>query len=175
MKKLIAINHKNNFTAALALTALAVFILAADTFGQVREPQGEVTLFGLQTTAPGQNARLGVVNRLPAYNGEIVPCVRVRIMFDIYDKSSTDPSRLVLVRSFARTYLLDPGEAVSLDLPSIRNEESVSVTVFAVPEEVTGDGSVRTLTATLDLFQGGRKISTVPGIIKPFEPPPVVQ
>ncbi|MCA1626057.1 MAG: hypothetical protein LC768_16410 [Acidobacteria bacterium] len=180
MKKLANMNLKNKIATTFALAALVVGFLVADIFGQTRlEPQGEATLFGTHTTAAGQFMRLAVANRLPVSVREIIPCVRVRIVFDIYEQSKTDSLRLVFVRRLERTMTLDPGEAASLDFSESRTGgERVSVSVFVIPEEVTGDGSVRgTAVATLEVFQGGqagdgsvRKISTLPGVIKGFDP-----
>ncbi len=180
MKKLANMNLKNKIATTFALAALVVGFLVADIFGQTRlEPQGEATLFGMQTTTAGQFMRLAVANRLPLSVREIVPCVRVRIVFDIYEQSKTDSLRLVFVRRSERTLTLDAGEAASLDFSASRTGgERVSVSVFVIPEEVTGDGSVRgTAVATLEVFQGGqagdgsvRKISTLPGVVKGFDP-----
>jgi len=179
MKKLANMNLKNKIATTFALAALVVGFLVADIFGQTRiEPQGEATLFGTHTTAAGQFMRLAVANRLPVSVREIVPCVRVRIVFDIYEQSKTDSLRLVFARRSERTLTLDPGEAASLDFSASRTGgERVSVSVFVIPEEVTGDGSVRgTAVATLEVFQGGqagdgsvRKISTLSGVVKGFD------
>lgn len=65
---------KNKIAKIFALTALVVSLLVVNSFGQRQtEPQGEATLFGMQTLNAGQTTRLSVVNRLPLSDREIVP------------------------------------------------------------------------------------------------------
>lgn len=167
-------NLKNRLAKVFALTALVFSLLAVSSFGQTRvEPtQSEATFFGMHTMNTGQTMRLAVVNRKPLSDREIIPCIRVRIVVDIYEMDGS--VRPVFVRRAERTLTLDAGEAVSFDLPSSRaGGERVNVSVFMSPEEQNPSEPIRlAATATLEMRESGKTIFNIPGVIKGFDPQP---
>jgi hypothetical protein len=169
-------NIKKIIANTLALAALTFGFSVANIFGQTNTyaRKGEATLFGMHTMAAGQTLRLAVVNRLGLSDREIVPCIRVRIVFDIYESDPPEPVRLRFVRRVEREMELEAGEAISFDIPSSRTGgERVSLSVFATPEEGTAPEYTRgTLSATLEVRETGRTVLTLPGIIKGFDPQP---
>ncbi|GEM_PF-3796104 len=166
---------KKIITKIFALTALVFGLMVVNNFGQTRtEPSGEATLFGMQTMNAEQRMRLSAVNRQPLSDREIVPCVRVRIIVDFYAATCDGSVCRAPVRRAERNLTLEPGEAVSFDLPaSRRGGERVSISVFMSPVEEPGAFNTRgTATATLEVFESERKLFNIPGTIKGFDPQP---
>lgn len=168
-------NIKNNIAKFFTLAALVFVLSFADANGQTpSEAQGEAALFGIQTMNAGQTMRLSVVNRQPLSDREIIPCIRVRIIADFYAATCDGSVCPAPVRRAERTLTLDPGEAVSFDLPASRTgDERVSISVFMSPVEEPGFFNTRgTATATLEVLNAGRKLFNIPGVIKGFDPQP---
>ena len=160
---------------SLTLTTLMVAVSVTNVFGQARSaPQIEATLFGLQTMTAGQTLRLAVVNRQSLTDGEIIPCVRVRVVFDIYEAIPPDQQRLRFARRVERTVTLDPGEAAAFDFGASRmGGERVSVAVFVHPEDRESPEAIRgTAIATLEVRESSRTLFTLPGVIRGFDPQP---
>lgn len=156
-------------------TILSLGFLALETSGQTApQPRGEVTYYGMHTMAAGTSLRLGIVNRFPVSDGEIIPCIRVRIVVDFYRAAGDGSVRPVFVRRAEREILLDPGDAASYDLPSSRlGGEIVNVTVFFTPVGQDLPESPHIAAATiLEVRESGRTIFTLPGIPRGFDPQP---
>lgn len=171
-------NNYRKYINALALGALAFGFLV--TFGIGAEAQTNsdtrirATLYGLHSLAAGQTARLSVINRQPIFDGEIIPCIRVRVVFDVYEASPSAPARLRFVRRVEREAELDAGEAASFEFTATRTGgERVSTSVFVRPEGQNPPDAVRVDTvSTLEVREGVRTILTLPGIRKGFDPQP---
>jgi len=138
----------------------------------------------MQTLSPNQTALLTVVN--PA---AIVPCIRVRLTFEIYESNPSDPTRLRFVRSVSREAELEPGEAASFDFTAGARGALVSPASLAIEEIEVGDphlparrveteraASIRTRTiaapTTLVISEKGRVVFTAPGVRVGFDPQP---
>lgn len=200
-------NSRKRLLNALTLGAMVVgsaISLAGWRAGQIptvsaQEPprerqRGIATFFGMQTLAPRQTAQITVVNP-----SEIIPCVRVRMSFDIYEQDpatpirpgETDSSELVrlrLVRSVSREVELDPGEAASFDYTAYGRGEFVSPASFAIEENEVGDphrstrGDADQLTpirtsataasSTLVINERAHAPFAVPGVRVGFDPQP---
>ncbi len=171
-------NHNRTYINALALVATVLGILVA--FGVRAEGQTDstsrvrATLYGLQSLTAGQTTRLSVVNRQAIFDGEVIPCVRVRVVFDVYEPSAANPNRLRFVRRVEREAELDPGEAISFDFTATRTGgERVSTSVFIRRDEDNPPDAVRVdAVSTLEVREGGRTILTLPGVRKGFDPQP---
>jgi hypothetical protein len=150
--------------------AFFVFAFSLAAYGQAQPPKTQVSLYGIHFLNYGQSMRVAVQN--PKFSdSEIIPCVRVRVVFDVYE-NSPENGRLLLLRRVSREVELDAGEAVSFDLPALRTGNYVSAAIFATPEgEVTGDGSVR-IASTLNIREAGRTILNLPAVEKGFDPQP---
>lgn len=160
-------NIKKNF-----FIALVIFAFSAVSFGQTERTRAQFSLYGLHFLGAGQSARLTALN--PRFSdSEIIPCVRVRVVFDVYEPNPAEAGRLRFARRVSRQILLDGGEAATFDFTATsRGGEYVSTAVFFSPEgENTGDGSVR-LVSTLVLREGGRAILNLPIVKKGFDPQP---
>jgi len=169
-------NNYRTYINALAVAASVLGILVA--FGVRAEAQTDSTsrvrgtLYGLHSIAAGQTARVSVVNREAIYDGEIIPCVRVRVVFDVYEPSAAAPNRLRFVRRVEREAELDPGEAISFDFTATRGER-VSTSVFMRPDNDNPPNAVGVdAVSTLEVRDGGRTILTLPGVRKGFDPQP---
>lgn len=160
-----------------------------------RERQRVATLFGMHTLEPRQTAQITVVNP-----SEIIPCVRVRLAFDVYEQDPTQPSRpgesdpsqsmrLRFVRTVSRVVELDPGEAASFDYTAGGRGAFVSPASFAheineesdphTPARVEESGprtqiSTRgnAATSTLVINERGHTLFTAPGVRVGFDPQP---
>jgi hypothetical protein len=171
-------NSYRNYINALALGVLAFGFLVAFSVGAQAQTNSDsrirATLYGLHSFAAGQIARLAVVNRQPIFDGEIIPCIRVRIVFDVYEASPTVPARLRFVRRVEREAELDAGEAVSFEFTASRTGgERVSTSVFIQPDGQNPPEAVRVdAVSTLEVREGGRTILTLPGVRQGFDPQP---
>lgn len=163
---------KNKFIAPFALAAF-VALLTVNAFGQTGVVQS--TDFGMHRFAPGQTAAVSVVNRRPLNETEIIPCVRVLVVADVYETNFPEFAKTRLLRRVAREERLAAGEALSFNfLPSRSADSSVSVSVLVFRESDADapDAIRRAVTATLAVTENGRSIYTLPGIIKGFDPQP---
>ena len=187
-------NSCKRFLPRPALSAIAIglafLVLGWSTTASAQEPtprerpRAVATLFGLQTLSPNQTALLTVVN--PA---AIIPCVRVRLTFDVYESSPSEPTRLRFVRSVSREAELEPGEAASFDFTAGARGAFVSPASLAIEEIEVGDPhspgrvveterttSIRTRTiaapSTLVITEKGRVVFTAPGVRVGFDPQP---
>ncbi|MGH9902830.1 MAG: hypothetical protein ACRD68_13565, partial [Pyrinomonadaceae bacterium] len=132
------------------------------------EMRGRATLYGLNSLSAGQSARLTVVNPRPLSEREIVPCIRVKLVFDVYEASMSEPARLSFVRRVEREATLEAGEAASAEFTAGRAGGYVSAAAFVIPIE---DGPVQAV-ATLEVREAGRTQFTLPGVRKGFDPQP---
>lgn len=166
-------NIKKNFVIAFALGAM-VFALSAAAFGQIAPPDNrpQFSLYGMHFINGGQTMRVSVQN--PRFSdSEIQPCIRVRIVFDIYEAAPGDPSRLRFVRRVSREVELDGGEAASFDFAAARTGEWVSPAVFYNPVLIfPPDNRPERLLTTLTVRQFGTTILNLPAVIKGFDPQP---
>lgn len=164
-------NIKKNFLPAFALAAI-VFALSAVAFGQTEPLGNQFSLYGLHFISGGQSVRVSVQNPRVS-DSEIVPCVRVRVVFDIYEAAGEGSVRLRFSRRVSREVLLDGGEAATFDFAAGRGGDWVSPTVFARPEEV-GPPDTRSLrlVSTLAVRQFGLTIFNLPAVLKGFDPQP---
>lgn len=171
-------SNYRKYINALAPVALAFGIIALFSVSTQAQTNSDsrirATLYGLHSLAAGQTARLSVVNRQPIFDGEIIPCIRVRIVFDVYEASPTAPARLRFVRRVERVAELDAGESVSFDFTASRTGgERVSTSVFIQPDGETPPDALRVdAVSTLEVREGGRTILTLPGVRKGFDPQP---
>ena len=154
------------------LIALAISMLtAAAAFGQT-ETTPQYLLYGLQSLAPGQSLRVTAQN--PRYSdSEIIPCIRVRVVFEVYEHSLTEAGKLRLARRAAREYLLDAGEGFNLDFPAPRAGELVSASIFFRLETRDYPPDARLRPAfTASVRESGRTLLNLPAVSKGFDPQP---
>ena len=151
--------------------AFFVFAFSLAAFGQAEPSRTQVSLYGIHSLNYGQTLRAAIQNRRFSDTG-IIPCIRVRVVFDIFEAAATDANRLRLVQRVTREVELEAGEAAVFELPAGRTGNFVSASIFATPEgEVTGDGSVR-IASTLSVREAGRTILNLPSVEKGFDPQP---
>ncbi|MEO7674618.1 MAG: hypothetical protein ABIU09_11145 [Pyrinomonadaceae bacterium] len=170
-------NFKKNFLPAFAL-GFSLLAFSAIAFGQAAPPDNrpQFSLYGLNFVSPGQTVGIWVQN--PRFSdSEIIPCIRVRMVFDIYEASPTltpgNPSRLRFVRRVSREIELDGGEAATFDYEAGRTGDYVSPAVFYNPVLVVPPDSMPArLLSTLVVRQGGRTILNLPAVEKGFDPQP---
>lgn len=158
----------------LRTIALAAFLIcqSANIFGQTAaETPLESALFGMHNLSAGQTARLSVVIRKPISDSEIIPCVRAKVVFDVYEIPPPDAVRPRFVRRIEREELLETGEAAQFNFPAAASGNLINASVFVYrgdeKEPVRGAA-----TSTLQIVESGRTILTLPGIIKGFDPQP---
>ena len=165
-------NIKKNFVITFALGAIIFAFSTAVAFGQTEPPRTQFSLYGLHFIEAGRALRLTVQN--PRFSdSEIQPCIRVRVVFDVYEASASNPSRLRFVRRVSREVLLDGGEAASFDFTPSRDGDYVSPAVFFRPEEIgPPDTMPARLLSTLAVRQGERTILNLPAVEKGFDPQP---
>ena len=70
-------------------------------FGQPEKPETQVSLYGIQSLDHGQTLRAPVQNQLFS-DREIIPRIRVRLVFDFFEIGATDANRLQPVRRVTR-------------------------------------------------------------------------
>jgi hypothetical protein len=142
--------------------------------------QGSATVFGMQTLAPRQTAQIMVVNP-----SEMIPCVRVRLAFDLFEQDATDSGSLHFVRSITREVELEPGEAASLEYTAGGRGAFVSpITLVREINEVGDPHAPRAALApqvrtravgamtTLTINEKGTVIFIPPGVRVGFDPQP---
>lgn len=164
---------KKNFAFVIGLAAVVLFF--SQTNLAQAAPTGNPALFslyGIQSVNFGQSLRVTLQN--PRFSeSEIIPCIRVRIVFDVYDNGATENGRLRFVRRVVRETELDAGEAASFDFPASRTGDLVSTSIFARAEvsELPGIQRPR-FVSTLALREQGRTILNLPAVIRGFDPQP---
>jgi len=167
-------NIKKNFLPAFALGAIILAFSTAAAFGQAAPPDNrpQFTLYGLHFVSAGQTVRVSLSN--PRFSdSEIIPCIRVRVVFDIYEQSPTEPVRLRFVRRVSRAIELEPGEAATFDYAAGQTGDYVSPAVFYNPVlAAPSDNMPARLLSTLAVRQGGRTILDLPAVLKGFDPQP---
>ena len=165
-------NIKKNFLTAFALGAIILAFSTADAFGQTEPPSrsSQFSLYGVHFISAGQTMRVSVGN--PRFSDSvIVPCIRVRIVFDIYEQSPAEPVRLRFARRVSREIELEAGEAATFDYASGRAGDWVSPAVFASPEETESPATLH-FTSALVIREFGRSILNLPAVEKGFDPQP---
>lgn len=160
-------NIKKNF-----LSAIIIFAFSAVAFAQTGTPRNQFSLYGLHFIETGRTVRFTVQN--PRFSdSEIIPCIRVRVVFDIYEAAGDGSVRLRFARRVSREILLDPGEAATFDYAAGRGGDWVSPAVFYRPDEaVPPDSLPARLLSTLSVLQGERTILNLPAVEKGFDPQP---
>ena len=163
--------------------AILTLTISTAVFGQA-EPGGGTyyTFYGQQTMVAGQTLRLVADN--PRFSdSEIIPCVRVTLIATFSDLPGDGSVRLRTMRRVTRQIELEPGEAGFFDLPAslacdgsvcpqLRNGVSVSVAVFATPEEGDPTPPVLKFNTTLSMRELGRTVFTLPAVQRGFDPQP---
>ena len=167
-------NIKKNFVIAFALGAIIFAFSTAVAFGQTEPPRTQFSLYGLHFVSAGQTVNITVqVPRFSDPQGDI-PCIRVRMVFDIYEVNPPDTRPgLSFVRRVSREIELEGGEAATFDYEARRTGDYVSPAVFynpvlAAPPDTLPAG----LLSTLVVRQGGRTILNLPAVEKGFDPQP---
>ena len=163
---------KRSKITSLAILIFAVLALAVSVSSQM-ESTTRVTFYGLNYIGSGQSIRLAVQN--PKFrDSDIIPCVRVLIVLDVYEAAGDGSVRPAGARRIARTAIVDPGEAASFDLPAVGvGGKYVSVTVFATPIEETRTGAQPgRLLSTLSVRESNRTIFVLPAVQRGFDPQP---
>jgi hypothetical protein len=179
-----------SFAAVLAGLSGGPLQIASAQEIQAQRQRGLATHFGMQSLSPGQTAQIAVVNPL-----EIIPCVRVRIAFDIYETDppnpirpgESDPARLHFVRAVSREVELEPGEAASFDYTAGARGAFVSPVTLVREINEVGDPHIPRVgevnptpirtrmsaaTSTLTINERGHVIFTPPGVRVGFDPQP---
>ncbi len=147
------------------------FVFSLNAFGQAEPPRTRVSLYGIQSLVFGQSLRVAVQNSKFSET-EIVPDTSVRVFFDLYEASATNPTRLRLVRRITREATLAAGDGSVFEIRAPREGSLVSVSIFATCADlVSCDGSVR-VASTLNVREGGRTILNLPAVEKGFDPQP---
>ncbi|HEY8559213.1 MAG TPA: hypothetical protein VIL74_02335 [Pyrinomonadaceae bacterium] len=155
--------------ASVVMTAL--FSLSAS--GQSGAVQS--TDFGMHRIASGQTAAVSVVNRRPLNETEIIPCVRVLVVADVYETNFSEFVKPRFLQRVVREERLEAGEALFFNFtPSRASDASVSISVFFFRERETEtpDSARRAVSSTLQVTENGRSIYTLPGVVKTFDPQP---
>jgi hypothetical protein len=164
---------RKNFAVAFLLGAIVLFF-SQITFGQAAPTESPAlfSLYGIQSVNFGQTLRVAVQNPKLS-DSEIIPCVRVRIVFDVYDNSPTEGGRLRFIRRVSREVLLDAGEAASFDFPASRTGDLVSTSILARAEGSDLPANTRPrIASTLSVREAGRTILNLPAVIRGFDPQP---
>jgi hypothetical protein len=162
--------YRQNFLRAFAFT-LSLFVFSIVVPAQTETRRTQFSLYGMQAVASGQSLQLTVVNpRLS--EAEIVPCIKVRIVFDVYAAADAATGKLRFVRRVAHEVELDRGEAAVFDYAASRSGEYVSAMVFARPEETSTETAGARILSMLLLREGGRTLLNLPADIKGFDPQP---
>jgi hypothetical protein len=181
---------KSRALVALGITVVVVAALwAAERVAAIGNPDITPVEFGLLSLAPGQTARLNVVN--PALQVPPDPEMaarRVRLGFAIYAigdvENLPDPtgrgtasSRLHTLRLLARqsrVVALLPGEAALFDFTATA-AETVHFSPFIVDLDDDGQdtrGPQPNIVPTLQVMEAGRTLFTHPAFVKGFNPQP---
>ncbi|MEP6704714.1 MAG: hypothetical protein ABJB34_07905 [Acidobacteriota bacterium] len=158
-------NIKKNFVIALIILSFSAIV-----YGQTAPVRSQFSLYGMHFISGGQTLRVTAEN--PRFSdSEIVPCIRVRIFFDVYEAAGDGSVRLRFARRVSREVLLDGGEAATFDFAVGRSGEYVSPAVYASPEGTEPPAPIRLL-STLVVREFGRTILNLPAVLKGFDPQP---
>jgi hypothetical protein len=173
-------NIKSNFLTFL-LGAIALSSSAA--FGQTETTQTQFSLYGMHSISNGQTARISVQNACLSDPASIIPCIspdpdmqpciRVRIVFDVYEAAGDGSVRLRFARRVSREVDLDGGEAAAFDFPASRGGDWISPSVSArCMENCPVDRRQARVLSTLAIRQGGSTVLLLPAVLKGFDPQP---
>ena len=156
----------------IIVIAVIIFAFSVVAFAQTETTRTQFSLYGMHFVGAGQTLRVTAQN--PRFSdSEVIPCVRVRVVFDIYEASASNPSRLRFARRVSREVLLDGGEAASFDFTPSREGDYVSPAVFYNPVLIAPpDQMPARLLSTLVVRQGERTILNLPAVEKGFDPQP---
>jgi hypothetical protein len=162
-------SNTQNFLRAFAFI-LSLFVFSTVAGAQTETRVTQFSLYAMQPVASGQSLQVTLVNPRVS-DGEIVPCIKVRVTFDVY---AADPAtgKLRFMRRVSHEAELDGGEAAIFDYAASRSGEYVSPAVFASPEEDSTEPARVRILSTLLLREGGRTILNLPADIKGFDPQP---
>lgn len=164
-----------NFTRNLSLTVAlfaALFTLSAAASAQVETARTHFLMYGMHLLSGGQSLRVAIQNPRVS-DREIIPCIKVTIVFDVYEAAADGSVRPVFIRRLIREVELDGGEAASFDLAPDRNGQWISPMVFARPVEgVSPDPDRERIISTVAVLQGARTILNLPPVLKGFDPQP---
>lgn len=164
---------RRNLGIALAFGLMVFAFSTVIAFGQNETARSHFSLYGMHFVGGGQTVRVSVQNPRPSEPGEITPCVRVRVFFDLYEAAGDGSVRLRFVRRASREVLLDGGEAATFDFPASRNGEWISPGVSARCEEnCPSDGYRTRVLSTVAVRQGGNTVLLLPAVLKGFDPQP---
>ncbi len=173
-------NIKRNF---LTFLLGAIALSSSTAFGQAETTHTQFSLYGMHSISNGQTARVSVQNAclsdtaaiIPCINPdpEMQPCIRVRIVFDVYEAAGDGSVRLRFARRVSREVELEGGEAATFDFPASRGGDwiSPSVTALCVENCPTDRWRARVL-STLAIRQGGSTVLLLPAVLKGFDPQP---
>lgn len=173
-------NFRNRIIAIFS-TAILLGCMAVGISGQTRGTN--YTLYGLNFLNNWQALRVSAHN--PRFSdGEIIPCIKVFVILDLYQAAGDGSVLPRLARRIVREVELDPGDAVSFDFPATalcdgsvcpaaRNGVYAGVSVFATPVEgePLPPGRLK-FNSTLALREFGRTTLTLPVVEKGFDPQP---
>ena len=163
-------NTKKNSVIALVLGVI-VFASAGNAFSQTvpPEPDRQFSLYGMHFINGGQTLRVAVQNPRIS-DSEIIPCIKVRVVFEVYEAAADGSVRLRFSRRVSREILLDGGEAATFDFPAGRSGDWISPIVFAEMDP-TNARPLRLL-STLVVRQFGITVLNLPIVEKGFDPQP---
>lgn len=172
-------NIKKNFVIAFALGAIVFVFSTAVAFGQTEPTLTEFSLYGMHFVSGGQTVRVAVQNAcvsnpvaiVPCVNPdpEIQPCIRVRVVLDVYEQSPTSPA-LRFARRVSREASLCAGEAATFDFPASRGGDWISPAVIAQMDPTNARPA--RLLSTLVVREFGRTLLNLPAVLKGFDPQP---
>jgi len=162
-------SNTQSFFRAFAFI-LSLFVFSGVVAAQTETPRTRFSLFGMQPVATGQSLQAAIVNPRVS-DGEIVPCIKVRVFFDVYT-AEIATGQLRLTRRVTHEAELDGGKAATFEYVAARSGEYVSAMVFASPKEVSTETAPVRILSTLLLREGGRTILNLPADIKGFDPQP---
>ena len=160
-----------------------VFAVSVTVFGQTDRTRSHFSLYGMHFVSGGQTVRVSVQNSCvsnAAAGGqcnnpdpEIQPCIRVRILFDVYEAAGDGSVRLRFARRVSREVELEGGEAATFDFPAARGGDWISPSVLArCVENCPSDPNRARVLSTLAIRQGGSTVLLLPAVIKGFDPQP---
>jgi len=166
-------NIKKNFLSAFAIGLSLFAFSTVVAFGQTETTRNQFSLYGMHFIGAGQTVNVTVqVPRFSDPQGDI-PCIRVRIVFDIYAADTNIANRLRFVRRVSREVELEYGEAATFDYAAGRTGDYVSPAVFVRLEETESSEPIReVILSTLVVRQGERTILNLPAVLKGFDPQP---
>ena len=169
-------NIRRNFITPFAFGVIVFAFSAFAALGQAEPPgavRTEVSRYGMHFVESSRTVRVNVALPRITNPGEIIPCIRVRIVFDVYEAAGDGSVRLRFTRRVTREIELDGGEAASFDFPASRNGDWVAPAIFSNCEENCPSDPSRTgFQATVSIRQGGNTVLLLPAVLKGFDPQP---